>query len=360
MSGSWARLPTDVERHIMACLSLPELAKVAPTSKAFYNEYRARCQADEARLSPIAYSVFGQRLIAKLLEGLWYPDKKRRGWRRRGRARGAPRQRDPVPEGSFPGSLETSEGDLPTEVVALLEAGDFRLDATARGLLGPGTVTNVTWSLFRRHGARVLQLAWEGGVLLKLLCRPGVTFRAYINCYPWPKRGSIRAEILPLLSVVHLACKMAAEIQVPAASHSVQARTVAMFNNVTWGYNKKISGYHVERLDVMWQDAGYVVEKDSLWGLSVLHMWNRGFWQSMLEFPLILAFPTLSNTWELRFAPWSQGEHVAWWEGRGCRGGVYFDYVHDVIRLTVKSPNHHVFEVKNDNDYEVSELWHLL
>eukprot|EP00884_Botryococcus_braunii_P009008 jgi/Botrbrau1/18108/Bobra.0508s0003.1 len=352
MPASWAILPPDVQRRIVACLSLPDLAKVAPTSRAFYDEYLACCQADGARLPQIAYSMFGQRLISKLLEALCYPDREPHA--RQGQAvghlrPGAPQQGDPFRRGgSSPTDLVISEADLRSDLYAHLELRDAKLDAPARGLHGPGHDTKVTWRLFWQHGARFLQLEWGGGVLLKLLCRPGVTLQAYIKPYPWLEEPSVCVEVLPLLSVGHLACKMAAESPLPSASHIRQARQPATRYAADWWYCGTALftlGYELRVPDVMWSGAGQFVEGDVQWGLSTLHMWNRRFWQSPLEFRLYLAVPP--KTWQSRT--------ILRWVGVASTPYTYFP--HDLIRLTLKSPNHRDCEVTKDGLFEVSEVW---
>eukprot|EP00884_Botryococcus_braunii_P020360 jgi/Botrbrau1/7007/Bobra.0165s0036.1 len=304
MTTLWTALPTDVQSRILSFLSLPELAKVAATGKAFYEEYGRRCQADEAWLSQLAYSTFGQRLIYTLLEVFTFHLKNPRAKRC---PCGALLQLK-TPElsrrfhtGAYLHGLQISEGGPCPEARTLLELDDVILKASTCGLLlDPGLGSEVTWHLSFIKGARELRLWLGSDLLLRLRCRPEEAMEAYINRYIWLGDRYLALEISPLLAVVHLASKMAASLPLKTAVTRSRGRLYCSSCAC-----EKLLGDSCDRHflygmsckygDVKWSDLGRFVRGHAPRGLSLLHMRHWRFGESLPDLTLYLALPRMAK-----------------------------------------------------------------
>eukprot|EP00884_Botryococcus_braunii_P017014 jgi/Botrbrau1/3997/Bobra.0016s0009.1 len=323
-STSSTELPEELLRRILetGALSLPELAKLAPTCKLFRVVYRERCKAEEVWLTEAATSFFSDATIEGVLGDLTMNQDDLSGF------------------AAIPGRRWTAHAPAPAELQLerrrTWQFCNYRFEVDFRQwarqltsivdppVLEEGFVShpNGSWTLIWKRGA--LQSAWLGfrasreevacfsrlaryvrRFLLLGLARQSAPIKEFpmgvegalvldpngLWIMDWRQRGPLICTIAPstpaeevaCLGLVHLACKRVAEVlrefflfELPGmpGTHPPSRRRSA-----------KRAGCRIS-----WNEVDEAPE-DARRALSVLHMWNRRVGSSVPDFDLL---------WEVR------------------------------------------------------------
>eukprot|EP00884_Botryococcus_braunii_P010078 jgi/Botrbrau1/19071/Bobra.0788s0001.1 len=274
MAASWTELSPDLQRRILksGVLSLPDLAKVAPCGKVFYEVYQDTFQAENAWLSEFAYKTFGQQLIDTLLQLFTCPPQKGRlGMRDR--------------------TFNLAEGEACPDMSTLLKLDYAVLLVPACGLYGPGSQSVVRCCVGKSGHGWYLKLNEESGALYLGMELPTSHPRGSLEAnILFPEDWYYPAGVLPLLSVVHLACKLAAK-----TPHTLSQLMSAQLLGQELPIRTLDCG---KMLGLQWEQAllgkpGQTVEREALRGLWVIRICNPEFWASALSL-------------ELCFKPWDR------------------------------------------------------